>query len=598
MVTALAVSVASFMLNATMFSPAIRDINAHLGPQGYASMSAYFYLSGAICNVVLIRWSDYLGRKNVLLGILVVQCLGTLLCIVGTSLPIVVVGRILQGGSNITFGLSLPGHAWNPSAQRRSVSAGVLSAVNAGVGGFDALLGGFMVDHYGYRSIFLLTLVVGVIAMALGAKAVPAGQPGGAVSGRMDWMGAALIALGIAGINLYLGNGGRQGWLSPLVLGFIAAAAVALVAFVVVERRVEHPLVHIDQMRSRYAWPVIALTILFLASFMVVLGYIIPSIAEDDHIGFGASGQTTALLFITPASAVPTGRGAFYRTTRGDDRLRNCVAGGTGLRHSRHLAPRGLCVRPAHGHPAHGRIRDSPGYLPYPDRCAGCPTGTQGRARIAARDSQHQPSVSAGQSDSPGPERLSRRVPRRGSSPHCGSVLPSASPPWRRASSSSPGRLSRQTQSRSWHTEKRAQVKSGAGNFTQIGQLKPHHRAVTSPADEVRSRWILAAVSTALFCVQIDYFAMNLSLPRMAADLHSTTSDLQWVISVYMLTLGAFMVPAGRIGDIFGRRRALLAGSHCSESHRCSAQSRRLPPSSSHSGRYKVWAPLYLSGVG
>jgi EmrB/QacA subfamily drug resistance transporter len=73
-------------------------------------------------------------------------------------------------------------------------------------------------------------------------------------------------------------------------------------------------------------------------------------------------------------------------------------------------------------------------------------------------------------------------------------------------------------------------------------------------------RWILAAVSTALFCVQIDYFAMNLALPRMASDLGSSTTDLQWVISIYMLALGAFMAPAGRIGDIFGRRRALLAG--------------------------------------
>lgn len=63
-----------------------------------------------------------------------------------------------------------------------------------------------------------------------------------------------------------------------------------------------------------------------------------------------------------------------------------------------------------------------------------------------------------------------------------------------------------------------------------------------------------------LFCVQIDYFAMNLALPRMASELNSTATDLQWVISVYMLALGAFMVPAGRIGDIFGRRRALLAG--------------------------------------
>jgi EmrB/QacA subfamily drug resistance transporter len=79
-------------------------------------------------------------------------------------------------------------------------------------------------------------------------------------------------------------------------------------------------------------------------------------------------------------------------------------------------------------------------------------------------------------------------------------------------------------------------------------------------SDRVRLRWTLTAVSTALFCVQIDYFAMNLALPRMASDLHSSTSDLRWVISVYMLALGAFMVPAGRIGDIFGRRRALLAG--------------------------------------
>lgn len=83
---------------------------------------------------------------------------------------------------------------------------------------------------------------------------------------------------------------------------------------------------------------------------------------------------------------------------------------------------------------------------------------------------------------------------------------------------------------------------------------------MTSAPGIVRNRWVLAAVSMALFCVQIDYFAMNLALPRMATDLHSTALDLQWVISIYMLALGAFMVPAGRIGDIFGRRRALLAG--------------------------------------
>jgi hypothetical protein len=49
--------------------------------------------------------------------------------------------------------------------------------------------------------------------------------------------------------------------------------------------------------------------------------------------------------------------------------------------------------------------------------------------------------------------------------------------------------------------------------------------------EPMRQRWILATVSMALFCVQIDYFAMNLGLPRMAIDLNSTATDLQWMIS-------------------------------------------------------------------
>lgn len=303
MVMALMVSVASCMLNASMLAPAIRDINADLGPHGYASMSTYFHLSSAICTVVLIRWSDYIGRRRVLLAVLAMQCVGTLLCIVVASLPLVVVGRILQGGSNITFGLAYLIMRERLSAVTFGVCCGLLSAVNAGVAGLDALLGGFMVDRFGYRSIFMLILAVGVGAVALSWKAVPAGEPGGSAAGRMDWVGAALIALGVAGINLFLTTGGHAGWFSPVVLGFITAAVMALVAFVMVERRVNHPLVHIDQMRSRYAWPVIAVTILNFASFMIVLSYIIPSIAENDHVGFGTSKQMTALLFIAPVAA-------------------------------------------------------------------------------------------------------------------------------------------------------------------------------------------------------------------------------------------------------------------------------------------------------
>lgn len=302
MVAALALSVMSFMLNATMLGPAFRDINTHLGPHAYASMSAYFYLAGAIANVVLIRWSDFIGRKRVLVGILFLVCVGTVLCILGTSLPVVMVGRVLQGCANITYGLAFLIMREHLSGPAFGVCCGVISAINAGVAGVDALLAGVMVDRFGYRSIFVLTLVVGIGAFALVGLAVPADERGRKIPGRMDWAGAVLIAAAVAALNLYVSNGDHVGWSSPLMLVCVATAVAAFVGLFVVEKRVATPLIHLDQMASRYAWPLIAVTILVFASFMVVLSYIIPSIAQNDRVGFGANGTLTALLFITPGA--------------------------------------------------------------------------------------------------------------------------------------------------------------------------------------------------------------------------------------------------------------------------------------------------------
>jgi MFS family permease len=256
MVAALVTSVISFQLNATMLGPAIRDINTELGPDAFAAMSNYFYLAGAIANVIFIRWSDFVGRKRVLVGIMIAMSIGTLLCIVGSSLPVVVAGRILQGGCNVSFGLAFLILRERLSGRAFGLCSGVIASINGGVGGVDALAGGFMVDNFGYRSIFVLILVVGVAAIVLAVKAVPADASDRVASGRTDWVGAALIALTVAGINLFLGQGGHSGWSSPVALGFIGAAVVAWAAFVVVEKRVATPLVDIDEMRSRYAWAV------------------------------------------------------------------------------------------------------------------------------------------------------------------------------------------------------------------------------------------------------------------------------------------------------------------------------------------------------
>jgi EmrB/QacA subfamily drug resistance transporter len=73
-------------------------------------------------------------------------------------------------------------------------------------------------------------------------------------------------------------------------------------------------------------------------------------------------------------------------------------------------------------------------------------------------------------------------------------------------------------------------------------------------------RGVLVATAAAMFMVQLDFFALNLALPPMAKDLGVSVDDLQWVISGYMLALAAFLIPGGRLGDVLGRRRMLIAG--------------------------------------
>jgi MFS family permease len=51
-----------------------------------------------------------------------------------------------------------------------------------------------------------------------------------------------------------------------------------------------------------------------------------------------------------------------------------------------------------------------------------------------------------------------------------------------------------------------------------------------------------------------------LALPQMAVDLNQTTTNMQWVLSAYMIAVGATMIPAGRLGDLRGHRRIVLAG--------------------------------------
>ncbi|MFH8346155.1 MFS transporter [Streptomyces sp. NPDC018045] len=72
--------------------------------------------------------------------------------------------------------------------------------------------------------------------------------------------------------------------------------------------------------------------------------------------------------------------------------------------------------------------------------------------------------------------------------------------------------------------------------------------------------WAVAAVAIGGFCVQLDAFALNMALPVIRRDLHASAAAGPWVISGYLLAAGSLMPAAGRLGDLYGRRRLLLLG--------------------------------------
>jgi MFS family permease len=67
-------------------------------------------------------------------------------------------------------------------------------------------------------------------------------------------------------------------------------------------------------------------------------------------------------------------------------------------------------------------------------------------------------------------------------------------------------------------------------------------------------------VAAALFLIQLDFFSLSLALPTIAADLGTAVTNLQWLLSGYMIALGSLLIPAGRLGDVLGRRAVLLTG--------------------------------------
>lgn len=80
------------------------------------------------------------------------------------------------------------------------------------------------------------------------------------------------------------------------------------------------------------------------------------------------------------------------------------------------------------------------------------------------------------------------------------------------------------------------------------------------PAKRSRKWWALAATSFGLFMALLDVTIVNVALPTIGTDLNASFADVQWVVNAYSLTLAVLLVTAGRLGDVFGRKRFFMLG--------------------------------------
>src|SRR5580704_11114153 len=82
-----------------------------------------------------------------------------------------------------------------------------------------------------------------------------------------------------------------------------------------------------------------------------------------------------------------------------------------------------------------------------------------------------------------------------------------------------------------------------------------------SPPTTDRRRWLaLGVVCLAQLMITLDTTIVNVALPSIQRDLHFTQGSLTWVVNAFLITFGSFLLLAGRLGDLFGRKRVFLSG--------------------------------------
>ena len=258
-----------------------RDLNA-------STSSLQWIVNGyllTLASLILLGGSlgDRHGRRRVFVIGVGLFTAASLLCAVAPNAESLIAARLLQGvgGALLTPGsLAMIESSFRRPDRARAIGAwSGLTGVAAAVG---PLLGGYLVEAVSWRAIFFINVPVGLFVLVMAGRHVPETRDPDA-AGRLDFGGAALAALGLAGTTYALIEGPDAG-ASAAVLAAGIGGVAALVAFVIVERRSANPMLPLGIFASRQFSAANVVTffvyaalggffLLFVAFLQIALGY-------------------------------------------------------------------------------------------------------------------------------------------------------------------------------------------------------------------------------------------------------------------------------------------------------------------------------------
>ncbi len=303
---ALLMACMAFQLNATMLNPVLVTIahNLQTTEATIGLSQTAFFMSAALFSIFIPRLSDIVGRRKILFLLILVTTIGGILSAITPNIELYFVSRIIQGFSGPVVPLCLLMlHAEVKDPKRYGMLMGIITAVNGGIAGIDAFLGGYIATHYGFRPVFWFIAGVGLITLPFILKGVKETKP--SAGQKMDWIGVLFLVVTLAGFLVAFNEAGKitsANW--SLVSIAVIVALIAFFAFIQIEKRVKEPLVTVAHLKQRSTWGLLLTTVLTMTGIFAVVNGLVVSFAQNGEIGFGLTANTTAIYLLAPYALI------------------------------------------------------------------------------------------------------------------------------------------------------------------------------------------------------------------------------------------------------------------------------------------------------